>query len=188
MISVLAVLGIGTSAAEFALNKSDNTTIRANRDVSEERIHNANRKLESDRRKIENKYAEQLSYKYEKDIESSDPYVVYDASLRATREAFNLMDKEVIETVISVVKRAGYLPEDYSYDKDYDINDVDSYSRFLSAMCKTLNDGNFKMTTDEEDWFLSIISSEFEASKRESGLYFDISDQNLKEMEETLAG
>ncbi len=99
-----------------------------------------------------------LPEKYQKDLESSDPYAVSIASAYAQREAGMYAEKIEIGKIIDTVKRAGYLPSNYSYDNGYSYEDSKAYKGYLLAICNTLNDGNFTMTEEEENRLIGQLA------------------------------
>ena len=192
VLSVFMVLGIATSAIAFAASKNGKADSRSNRIVSSERIEIAKHKYNAEKEKLHNKYANQIAYKYEEAVKSSDPYEQSAASLRAFIEAGDLTDQEITNHIIDIAKRAGYLPADYSLNLDdfYDNDTVENQKRYcyyISAICKTFNDGSFYMTTDEEDLLLVTLSSLYDGIKHGT-MRGEHAESILKEIQDTLAG
>lgn len=179
-LSILAAMGIGLSVGTVVLNNNvgaaDQQVTVVKRVTSTDQVERAQKFFEEEEKALEFEY--ELPEEYQKDLYSSDIYAVKRASTKAWIESGDYAEKKLVGKIIDTVKRAGYLPSNYSYDNGYSYEDSKAYNGYLIAICNTLNDGSFTMTEEEENRLIGQLAFAYH--------YGHASGDTLKAIENTI--
>lgn len=170
---IICMLGMTTMGAAHS-----EAAVIVKRVTSTEQVENAREFFDTEVLELKNSYNGEMTPGAMEDMKSDDIYVVSNASARITIDAGKYASKIVIGRIINTVKRAGYLPSNYSYDKDYNFDDSKSRNNYLMAVCNTLNDGNFTMTEYEEKRLIGQLAFAYH--------YGHASGDTLKAIENTI--